>query len=311
MKRTILAMLLLAVFPLLAESVLRSGRSECVIATHEGARITSWKVNGEELLWMPSVPQKDDGKWRHGGIPLVWPWVGSEYPDGVTNGPLHGVAWQRPFKIEKRRKIPSGEAIDLSIEACGLRGDYTIAINYCSLRFSFKTTNISAEPRKYAMAIHPYFRLPERDFAVVEGLDGLRYRDTRDGYSANGVWKGLLPITNWTDHVFYRKGEPLFAEIRDVRLDRMNWLGFPPKDPKPKLASIVIVRSAEAASFCVWNPGEEWATKGAPLFGELEENAWRHILSVEPCSPDIGDMKPLQPGESRVLTAEFSRAYSL
>ena len=163
MKSVLAAVFGILSFVLFADTLdLRSGDSVCKIDGEHGARIMSWKVCGEEMLWMPPVPQKDDGKWRHGGIPIVWPWQGDEYPDGITNGPLHGIAWQSPFKVERRTKTEHGESLSLSLEADGLRADYTVSVRRESLRFSFRTTNIGSAPRKFAMSIHPYFYLPER-----------------------------------------------------------------------------------------------------------------------------------------------------
>ena len=290
---------------------LRSGDSVCKVDAEHGARITSWKVRGEELLWMQSVPQKNDGKWRHGGIPIVWPWQGDEYPDGVTNGPLHGVAWRSPFKVESRRKVQGGEAIDLSLEACGLRADYSIALRKGHLYFLFKTTNVGTVPQKFALSIHPYFNLPERNWAEVEGLDGLPYRDTRNGHSTNGVWKGVMPITYWTDHVFFLAGKPLCAEIRDVQVKRNKWVSWFVQPSNRRLTPRICVFSRDAEACWVWNPGELWAAEGAALYGELPDDAWRHILSIEPSTVEMKDAKPLLPGESRVLTAEISRVGSL
>ena len=285
---------LAAVCPTLADTVdLRSGDSVCKVDIEHGARIISWEVHGEEMLWNPSVPQKDDGKWRHGGVPIVWPWQGDEYPDGVTNGPLHGVAWLSPFKVESRRKIRGGEALDLSLEACGLRADYTIALENSRLQFRFNTTNIGKEPRNFAMSIHPYFLLQERDRTVMRGLDGIRYRDALKGSGTNGVWKGELPITSWMDYEFFRGTAPLFSLIAESGTVRL------------------VVRSPEAAAYWVWNPGERWAENGAGLYGELPDDAWRHILSVEPSTAGMRSAIPLRPGESRALTAEFARVHSL
>ena len=285
---------LAAVRPSLADTLdLRSGNGVCKVDVEHGARILSWKVHGEEMLWNPSVPQKDDSKWRHGGIPIVWPWQCDEYPDGVTNGPLHGIAWQSPFKVENRKKLKAGEELALSLEACGLRADYVIIHACGSLRLKFKTTNIDKVPRKFAMSIHPYFCLSERNQTVVQGLNGLRYRDTRDGFATNGVWKGAMPITAWTDHEFLRRD----TELRGlVFVAGKAWLS---------------VRSLDAEAFWVWNPGERWAEIGAALYGELPDDAWRHILSIEPSTFGLKDAKPLQPGESKVLTAQISRACSI
>ena len=292
MKSALAFVLCLLSFVLFADTLdLRSGDSVCKVDVEHGARIVSWTVGGEEMLWNPSVPQKDDGKWRHGGIPLVWPWQGDEYPDGVTNGPLHGVAWQSPFRVENRKKLKAGEELALSLESCGLRADYVIIYSCGSLRLKFKTTNVDKVPRKFAMSIHPYFRLSERDQTVVQGLDGLRYRDARDG--SNGVWKGAMPITAWMDHEFFRSDEMLRCLVLVANRARLSVVSF------------------DAEAFWVWNPGERWAEIGAALYGELPDDAWRHILSIEPSTSGMKDAKPLQPGESKVLTAQISRACSI
>ena len=272
---------------------LRSGGSVCRVDVEHGARIVSWQVRGEEMLWNPSVPQKDDGTWRHGGIPVVWPWQCDEYPEGVTNGPLHGVAWFSPFKVESRKAVDGGEELALSLTACGLRADYEILIRDADLRFRLKTTNLSAVPKKFAVALHPYFRLAERNQTVVEGFDGLRYLDSREGFATNGVWKGAMPVSAWMDHGLYRGTSPLSALVRDAGGARFA------------------VRSDDAAAFWVWNPGERWPEIGAALYGELPSDAWRHILSIEPCTTGMRDAKPLGPGESQTLTAVISRACSL
>ena len=294
MKSVLFVVFGLLSFVLLADTItLNCGGDVCKVDVAHGARIVSWKVLGEEVLWNPPVPQKNDGRWRHGGIPIVWPWQGDEYPDGVTNGPLHGVAWQRPFKVESHITTSRADDLSLSLEVGGLRADYSIHCGDRLLNLTFKTTNMDKVPRKFAMSIHPYFYLSERNQTVVEGLNGRRYRDTRAGFVTNGVWKGEMTITAWADHEFLR---------RDIGLSSLIFVAG-----KVWLS----VRSGDAEAFWVWNPGERWAEIGAPLYGELPDDAWRHILSIEPSTLGMKDAKPLQPGESKVLTAEFSRAYSL
>ena len=294
MKTILSFVLCLLSFVLFSDTLgLRCGDDVCKVDVEHGARIVSWKVRGEEMLWMPSVPQKDDGKWQHGGIPIVWPWQGDEYPDGLTNGPLHGVAWSSPFKVERRTKTECGEELAMSLEDRGLRADYTIALGNDGLQFRFKTTNIGKVPRKFAMSIHPYFYLQDRNQTLIRGVDGLRYRDPRDGFATNGVWKGLMSITSWTDHEFFTGTGGLRCLVTVAGKFRVN------------------VDSSDAEAFWVWNPGERWAEIGASQFGELPDDAWRHILSIEPSTFGMKDAKPLQPGESKVLTARISRAWSL
>ena len=52
-------------FVLFADTItLNCGGDVCKVDVAHGARIVSWQVRGEEMLWNPSVPQKDDGTWR-------------------------------------------------------------------------------------------------------------------------------------------------------------------------------------------------------------------------------------------------------
>ena len=295
MKSVLFVVFGLLSFVLLADTItLNCGGDVCKVDVAHGARIVSWKVLGEEVLWNPPVPQKNDGRWRHGGIPIVWPWQGDEYPDGVTNGPLHGVAWQRPFKVESHITTSRADDLSLSLEVGGLRADYSIHCGDRLLNLTFKTTNISKVPRKFAMSIHPYFYLSERNQTVVEGLNGRRYRDTRAGFATNGVWTAdEMPITAWTDHEFLRGDGTMF--------------GFVTVAGKARL----IIHSNDADAFWVWNPGENWAKNGAALYGELPDDVWRHILSIEPSTFGMKDAKTLLPGESRVLTAIISKVDSL
>ena len=74
--------------------------------------------------------------------------------------------------------------------------------------------------------------------------------------------------------------------------------------------SVCKVDAEHGARIVSWTV-ERWAEIGAPLYGGLPDDAWRHILSIEPSTSGMKDAKPLQPGESKVLTAQISKAYSL
>ena len=42
----------------------------------DGARVVSFRVGGEEVIWNSRVPGRPTAKWNHGGIPVCWPWFG-------------------------------------------------------------------------------------------------------------------------------------------------------------------------------------------------------------------------------------------
>ena len=58
-----------------AALVVLTNLSGTVSVDLDGGRVVSYVSHGEEQLWMPEPPQSAPG-WRHGGIPLCWPWFG-------------------------------------------------------------------------------------------------------------------------------------------------------------------------------------------------------------------------------------------
>lgn len=295
MKTAFAFVLCLLSLVLFADTIdLRSGDSLCKVDVEHGARIVSWKVAGRELLWNPSEAPKEDGRWRHGGIPLVWPWQGDEWPTNAVDKAPHGVAWKSRFERQIERDfqgnvVPPKQGVTLFLEAEGLKAEYKIWLGDRYLRLTLKTKNVSAEPRPYAMSFHPYFYLKERDKATVGGVNGFRYRDALCGCATNGVWKGWLPLTAWTDLEFFCGDKEMSVYFLEEDVNRC-----------------IFVFSSNAQAFWVWNPGKEWTVEGMPLYGGLEKDAWRHILSVEPSTVSIKKAVPLKPGEEQTISAEFN-----
>ena len=95
---SLLAVFALAVYGRAERIVLEQGESRCVVETW-GARVVSYAVGGHELLWMPETESGGSREWRHGGIPIAWPWFG-RLGDGDSH--IHGYAWKSDFKVTSR-----------------------------------------------------------------------------------------------------------------------------------------------------------------------------------------------------------------
>lgn len=266
---------------------LRSGSSTCTVDPDDGARIVSWKVDGDEQLRMPEVASCD-GEWRHGGILPCWPWIRDRWP---TNAPhsLHGLAWRGKFAVNERKTDETGDRLTLSFAADGLVLDYTVSVWSNELGIAACSRNESTEPKPLQLSFLPYLRVDVEEFyGLLTGMDGLRYHGMRTG--ADGVWKGVwcLGVTNTIDCAFLRgtNGEPMSISLYETD------------------GRLMTVRSDDADMTTVWNPGKEMLLNGIWACGGMSSNDWQRFVCVGPSTR----LRTLQPGEtqrlSAVLTAE-------
>ena len=265
--------------PFLCTIVLVATNASCRIE-ETGARIVSWRMDGEELLWNPSTPSGTTNKWHHGGIPLCWPWFGQ-----CDRGPPHDKAWLAQAQV--LRRVPS--EVSLTIAADAFDATYTVSLSN-RLRLSVRTRNHSATPQKYSVGIHPYFRLSNRNAAHVEGLDGWTYFDWRDPQLAKAVWNGHVALVAAFDHSFAkRRGAANIAVLVD-----------------PKAKRRISLLAPEADEYVVWNPGAEWPTGGLEFIDGFDTDDYLHFACLE---PGFAELQPvtLAPGEEHVFTAEFSK----
>ena len=244
----------------------------------DGARITSLRIGGAEMLWNDNPPQKGAVDWAHGGMPLCWPRF------GVDNvGRIHGDAWRRRFAI---RRYASGSSrtelvLELSAGQAGL--EYSIVLTD-RLTLEMTTTNAGTNDFLCSYGLHPYLLVAERDSATVEGLDSLSFEDDpsrRD--PKRGVWRGPFDIMASVDRIFslQKAGRPACFTL----VDRIG-------------GRRVAVTCDGASHLNVWNPGVE---KNCP--GVVPGDEWRRFVCVEPIMAGGADGRPLPipPGETRSL----------
>lgn len=190
--------------------------ARCVVET-QGARIVSYSVAGQELLWMPKGGLGDDPVWRHGGIPIAWPWFGRV---GRGDENIHGYAWKKSFSVKSR----SDSAVILELKTGGADLEYAIRLG-AALELELRTFNGSDCDFPMGVAFHPYFRVGERDRTTVEG-----------------VGSAMISVTNAIDRgqKFGRAESRREYRIADSSLDR----------------TIRIV-AENPTGVNVWNPGAE------------------------------------------------------
>jgi len=271
---------------LLCSLLLVSTNSSCVV-TEEGARVVSWKVGGKELLWNPAVAETATNKWRHGGMPICWPWFGQ-----CEKWPPHGSAWLSRANVVRRGE----DSVDLGLDdgENALSAVYTIALAGNEMRLRVATRNSSPSPRSFSLGLHPYFALADRDSARIEGLAGWTYFDWRDPKMQKRTWNGDVVLAGAFDHSFQKT--PALRDAAATLVDPLRGLH-------------ISLRAAMADEYVVWNPGADWPEGGPGFIGGFSKGDCMRFVCLE---PGFFEVKPtrIAPGETVVMEASFSVARS-
>lgn len=196
--------------------MLEQGDARCVVETR-GARVLSYSVAGQELLWKPDAESAEKCDWRHGGIPIAWPWFGRL---GEGDSHIHGYAWKSDFKVASR----TANSVVLTLETESATLEYAIRLDD-ALALELRTRNNAKTEIPVGVAFHPYFRVGERDRTILEGYDN-----------------GPVPVTNTVDRsVRFGAARPRHECV--IHDDARN------------LALRIV--SEGATGLNLWNPGPE------------------------------------------------------
>lgn len=154
-----------------------------------GAHVLSYvPAGGDEVLFLPSEDCRPP-RWRHGGIPVCWPWF-SRYGD--PGSCMHGFARLLDWEVVSRQDAAHESALRLRLKSDersaryfdgAFELNYEIVLSDC-LRLDLKMRNTG--PRRFAVTtgFHPYFqvkdllsatvRTPDETIRCVPEMDGGR-----------------------------------------------------------------------------------------------------------------------------------------
>jgi glucose-6-phosphate 1-epimerase len=253
--------------------LLSSQGNEVEIYTH-GATITSWKVSGEEQLFLSSSAVLDGTKAIRGGIPLVFPQFGL---DPAFPKQQHGFArvsqWTFAssgedfvtFELTTNEKIRQNWPFDFKLL-------FHVKLLKESLEMRFTVENLGTEAFNFTCLLHTYFSVSDISNVAVKGLKGVKFEDkvffTFYLFKV-GVTGGSIPIlTQEQDEIAFSK-----------EVDRVY---FGVKTPEyvivdKKLQKKMTIKSINFKDVVVWNP---WAEKGKSM-ADLEQDGYKKFVCVE------------------------------
>ena len=260
-----------------------NGSASCEVS-RDGARVLSFKVRGEELLWQPREwDLKAARDWSHGGIPLCWPWFGR-----VPGKTMHGFAYRMPFELRRRSCGGTRNEIVLGLKSSAESRmvwphdfdlEYTVVLDGEALELTIKSTNAGSGDMAVTDGFHPYFAVTDRLKSRVTGVTGCAYRDARVSRDFNAVATGDFRISGHVDHVFDVKGF-VYGFVDEVRQREIR------------------LESSGNKRLVVWSPGDGQVAAGSPRPGQIPKEEQMRVVTVEPATLKANVAWHLAPGES-------------
>lgn len=261
-----------------------------VLVAQQGAHVFSYQpADAKPVIWPNDKAVFKQGKGIRTGVPVCWPWFGvfernpqsvkamrqSDQPAGAhgfartANWTLVGVEDNR---VELALIAPAGgfpgwpHQVDLKMS---LLLDDQLHIHLTSHNRGTDTVSIS-------QALHSYFAVSDVRNVQVEGLDGLDYIDTADGW-ATKQQAGPLHFRAETDRIY---------------LDTPAQLNIIDKDWQRQIQ----LTSEGSKSTVIWNP---W-TERAKAFDDMADDGWQGMLCIETANV-LDDVVMLAPGASHTM----------
>ena len=247
--------------------------SVAIVALH-GGQLLSWTPRGErDVLWRSTIMQPPPGALR-GGVPVCWPWFGSQGPAG---SPSHGFARTSTWELAQLQHS-SPDSVCLTLQPAADSGAASVAGLLVTLTLhvgdtltqTVVTRNLGSTPYALTQALHSYFGVADAGQIRIEGIAGATYFDKLQGQGAF-VQPTRFDATAACDRVYHDVTGP-------YRLTDPLW------------RRQIVIESTGSQSLVVWNPGAE----RSQTITDLTPDAWRgfYCLEVANAGPDVVLLAP-------------------
>ncbi len=212
-----------------------------ITVSAQGAHLLSWRVNGQEQLYLSPLAATDGTTPIRGGVPVCFPQFNLQ-----GDLPKHGFARNRLWALVATEPHPCFELCSSANTRQLWPFDFVMRVAFemseNSLRMIWSVRNTGTESLSFTGALHTYLRVDSLETTVLHGL-----QDTP------------LVFTSEFDRVYPAPlgGSPLTLE-----------------DGKH---TIHITQSDSLAHTVVWNPHRELAK----TIADLPDDGFKHMLCVE------------------------------
>ncbi|XP_075527433.1 uncharacterized protein LOC142559728 isoform X3 [Dermacentor variabilis] len=191
-----------------------SQKDDSIELVRFGATLTSWKVDGKEMLFLSDRSLRDSKSPIRGGIPLVFPNFGA-----WELGPHHGFAHTSEWTVQQApaEEANGDKAVILSLQDNdytrsiwnhGFQLLYRVALRKAQLHLELSVENKGTEAFKFTALLHPYWRMADVRRCMLSGCHGVVYTDKTRDVGESREERKYVTVSQWTDNV-YKSTEPV------------------------------------------------------------------------------------------------------
>uniref|UniRef100_A0A146L702 glucose-6-phosphate 1-epimerase n=1 Tax=Lygus hesperus TaxID=30085 RepID=A0A146L702_LYGHE len=240
----------------------RGEGTSCTINLH-GATLTSWKVDGQEQLFVSSKAVFDGKSPIRGGIPIAFPKFGD-----WEGKPLHGFArvckWKLLSEIEhlangdiKAKLVLEDNDYTRSLWGFQFRLVYTVLLGEKQLKTKVTVFNPSKDTKfDFELLLHTYFRIKDVRQVTVCGLKGEKYKKKLDDSETIEDGEDCVHVDGFISR-FYSDTPAIYEIVTPERTTSVIKCNFP--------------------DTVIWNPWEDVA-KTIP---DLSDEEYNRFICVE------------------------------
>jgi len=250
----------------MSEITLFHGKDEKTsVSVHAcGATVTSWKINGQEKIFVSTLAKRDGSKAIRGGIPLCFP----QFGPWDSGRPQHGFARNSNDWVLKEKKVDTnGDATIVMVltdnENTRKLWDfkftflYTIKLTLTELTLNASVENRSDNDFDLTFCFHTYLKVPQISGATVQGLNGLTYVDKTEGGQLTIEENDVIKIEGFVDRVYQDAPDVVVVQL----------------DDKEKIT----LTKNNLCDYVVWNPWQQNCLKMA----DMDDDGYLSMICVE------------------------------
>jgi glucose-6-phosphate 1-epimerase len=241
---------------------------DSVLVAEQGAQVLSWRVQGQERLYLSPQSHFDGHTAIRGGVPICFPQFNQRGPDakGKSNLPKHGFARNVNWRLDHTEVQPneasfvfslSHDAQSLALWPQQFTLQFEVVLKVAQLHLNLTVINTDTKTMQFTGALHTYFAVNDIKQSSLLGLQGVVEWDSlRD---LHAVAAPILRFGSEFDRVYAAAERPLILSDQSSE------------------QTLQISQSPSWANTVVWNPGPTLCTQLA----DMPNEGYQHMLCVE------------------------------
>ncbi|XP_071964402.1 uncharacterized protein [Antedon mediterranea] len=184
---------------------IHQGNSSVSVHLH-GATVTSWKCDGQEMLFVSKNAIYNNKKAIRGGIPVIFPNFGP-----WELGPQHGFARTSRWTLKETNENSDESKAVFTLqdsEETNKMWNYKFCVSYILLlrkkefEARLQVENIGSEEFKFTTLLHTYLSVSDVNKSTISGLQGLQYIDKVCGGKTFTEDRELVGVQENYDRVY-------------------------------------------------------------------------------------------------------------